>query len=150
MKRKPYPSDLTDTAWAILEPLIPPAAPGGRPRKTDMRQVVNAIFYRNRNGCTWRALPHDFPPWRTVYIPSPIQYFLQCRIASDAHTDRGLMLSCARHLVVRDGPPLWSRAPILVPVHLAEPRPHARAGPASTIAKRSTISVANSSRYSSR
>src|SRR3954471_10136057 len=67
MNRKPYPSDLTDKAWAILEPLIPPAAPGGRPRKTDMRQVVNAIFYRNRNGCTWRALPRDFPPWRTVY-----------------------------------------------------------------------------------
>jgi putative transposase len=67
MNRNPYPSDLTDKAWAILEPLIPPAAPGGRPRKTDMRQVVDAIFYRNRNGCTWRALPHDFPPWRTVY-----------------------------------------------------------------------------------
>src|SRR4028118_1958030 len=67
MKRKPYPSDLTDKAWAILEPLIPPAAPGGRPRKTDMRRVVDAIFFRNRNGCTWRALPHDFPPWRTVY-----------------------------------------------------------------------------------
>jgi putative transposase len=67
MNRKPYPSDLTDRGWAILEPLIPPAAPGGRPRKTDMREVVNAIFYRNRNGCTWRALPHDFPPWRTVY-----------------------------------------------------------------------------------
>jgi putative transposase len=67
MNRKLYPSDLTDKAWTILEPLIPPAAPGGRPRKTDMRQVVDAIFYRNRNGCTWRALPHDFPPWRTVY-----------------------------------------------------------------------------------
>src|SRR4051794_10686734 len=67
MNRKPYPSDLTDKAWAILEPLIPPAAPGGRPRKTDMRQVLDAIFYRNRNGCTWRALPHDFPRWRTVY-----------------------------------------------------------------------------------
>ena len=67
MTHKAYPSDLTDKAWAILEPLIPPAAPGGRPRKTDMRRVVNAIFYRNRNGCTWRALPHDFPPWRTAY-----------------------------------------------------------------------------------
>ncbi len=67
MNRKPYPSDLTDQGWAILKPLIPPAAPGGRPRTTDMREVVNAIFYRNRNGCTWRALPHDFPPWSTVY-----------------------------------------------------------------------------------
>ena len=67
MSRKPYPSDLTEKAWALLEPYIPPAAPGGRPRKTDMRRVVDAISYRNRNGRTWRALPHDFPPWRTVY-----------------------------------------------------------------------------------
>ncbi len=67
MKPKPYPSDLMDGQWAILEPLLPPARTGGRPRKTEMRSVVNAIFYRNRNGCTWRALPHDFPPWRTAY-----------------------------------------------------------------------------------
>src|SRR5215207_9806299 len=67
MNRKTYPSDLTNEGWAILEPLIPPAAPGGRPRTTDMRRVVDAILYRNRNGCTWRALPHDFPPWRAVY-----------------------------------------------------------------------------------
>jgi putative transposase len=67
MKRKPYPSDVTDEQWAILEPLIPPALPGGRPRKVDLREVVNALFYRNREGCTWRALPHDFPPWKTVY-----------------------------------------------------------------------------------
>lgn len=67
MNDKPYPSDLTNPQWAILKPLLPPARPGGRPRKTDLRSVVNALFYRNRNGCTWRALPHDFPPWRTVY-----------------------------------------------------------------------------------
>ena len=67
MNPKPYPRDQTDNQWTILETLIPPARPGGRPRKSEMRQVINAIFYRNRNGCTWRALPHDFPPWRTVY-----------------------------------------------------------------------------------
>ena len=67
MKHTLYPSDLTDEQWSILGPLTPPACSCGRPRKTDLRQVVNAIFYRNRNGCTWRALPHDFPPWRTVY-----------------------------------------------------------------------------------
>lgn len=67
MTRKYYPSDLTDEQWAVLGPLIPPAWPGGRPRKTDMREVVNALFYHAREGCTWRALPHDFPPWRTVY-----------------------------------------------------------------------------------
>jgi putative transposase len=67
MKRKPYPSDVTDEQWAILQPLIPPARPGGRPRETDMREVVNALFYLTREGCSWRALPHDFPPWKTVY-----------------------------------------------------------------------------------
>ena len=67
MKRKSYPSDLTDAQWAILEPWIPPPRPGGRPRKTDMREVINAIFYLTREGCSWRALPHDFPAWKTVY-----------------------------------------------------------------------------------
>ena len=67
MRAEPYPSDLTDAQWAILEPLVPPAHDLGRPRKTELRDVLDAIFYRNRNGCTWRALPHDFPTWRTVY-----------------------------------------------------------------------------------
>jgi putative transposase len=67
MKRTRYPSDLTDAQWAILEPWIPQARPGGRPRKSNMREVVNAIFYLTREGCSWRALPHDFPPWKTVY-----------------------------------------------------------------------------------
>jgi putative transposase len=67
MERNPYPSDVTDEQWAILEPMIPPARSGGRPRAVDIREVVNALFYRNRTGCGWRALPHDFPPWKTVY-----------------------------------------------------------------------------------
>jgi putative transposase len=67
MERKPYPTDLTDAQWALIKPLIPAARPGGRPRKTDVREVLNALFYLNREGCTWRALPHDFPPWKTVY-----------------------------------------------------------------------------------
>src|SRR6476659_803269 len=67
MSRQPYPSDVTDAQWALLEPLIPPAWPGGRPRTVNIREVLNALFYRNRNGCGWRALPHDFPPWKTVY-----------------------------------------------------------------------------------
>lgn len=50
MKRRSYPSDLTDQQWAILEPLIPPAKPGGRPRTTDMREVINAILYLDRTG----------------------------------------------------------------------------------------------------
>lgn len=67
MNRKRYPSDLTDAQWAVLQPEIPPARPGGRPRKTNMREVVNALFYITREGGSWRALPHDFPPWKTVY-----------------------------------------------------------------------------------
>jgi putative transposase len=66
MNRKPYPSDLTDAQWVLVQPLIPPAWPGGRPRTVDVRQVVNALFYRNREGCSWRALPHDFPAWKTA------------------------------------------------------------------------------------
>jgi putative transposase len=67
MNRKPYPSDLTDEQWALLKDWLPDAKPGGRPRGTDLREVINALLYLVRNGCTWRALPHDFPPWRTVY-----------------------------------------------------------------------------------
>jgi putative transposase len=68
MKRKPYPSDLTDAQWALLEPLIPPAKLGGCPRQHDMREVLNALFYHSREGCSWRAIPHDFGiPWKTVY-----------------------------------------------------------------------------------
>jgi putative transposase len=67
MERKPYPTDLTDEQWQLIEPLLPPAKPGGRPRKTDLREVVNALFYLNRAGCQWRMLPHEFPPWKTVY-----------------------------------------------------------------------------------
>jgi putative transposase len=61
-----YPSDLTDAQWALIEPHLP-VYPGGRPRKTDLRQVVNAIFYVLRTGCQWRFLPKDFPPKSTVW-----------------------------------------------------------------------------------
>jgi putative transposase len=68
MQRKPYPSDLTNEQWAVLEPLIPAAKPGGCPRQHDMRDLLNALFYHNREGCSWRAIPHDFGiPWKTVY-----------------------------------------------------------------------------------
>jgi putative transposase len=67
MRTKPYPSDLTDAQWDLLKPLLPPASNLGRFRNTNLRDIVDAILYRNRNGCTWRTLPHDFPTWRTVY-----------------------------------------------------------------------------------
>jgi putative transposase len=62
-----YPTDLTEAEWTLSAPLIPTAKPGGRPRTTDMREVVNAIFYILRMGCQWRLLPTDFPPYQTVY-----------------------------------------------------------------------------------
>jgi len=62
-----YPSDATEEEWRLLEPLIPPPKHGGRPRAVDMRAVINGIFYVLRSGCAWRMLPHDFPPWPTVY-----------------------------------------------------------------------------------
>ena len=67
MERRSYPSDISEQEWVILEPLIPPAKPGGHPRTTDMREVINAILYLDRTGCQWRALPHEFPPWSTVW-----------------------------------------------------------------------------------
>jgi len=57
MTRKSYQTDLTDEQWKIIEQLIPPPKPGGRPRKTDIREVINAIFYLLRSGCAWRLLP---------------------------------------------------------------------------------------------
>ena len=61
-----YPSDLTDREWALIAPLLPPAKPGGRPRTTDLREVVEAILYMASSGCQWRMLPKDFPPMSTV------------------------------------------------------------------------------------
>ena len=64
--RKPYPSDMTDRQWAVIEPLIP-VHKVGRPRTNDMREVLNAIFYLNRSGCQWDMLPHDLPARSTVF-----------------------------------------------------------------------------------
>ena len=68
MERMPYPSDLTDEQWRLIEPSIPLPKPGGRPRSVDLREVINAVLYLNRTGCSWRQLPHDFPPWGTVHF----------------------------------------------------------------------------------
>jgi len=62
-----YPSDLSDAEWALVEPLIPPAKRGGRPREVIVREVLNGIFYVLSTGCQWRALPKDLPPPTTVW-----------------------------------------------------------------------------------
>jgi transposase len=66
--RRAYATDLSDDEWRILEPLVPKAKPGGRPRAHETRELLNAIFYVLRGGCAWRLLPHDFfLPWQTAY-----------------------------------------------------------------------------------
>lgn len=73
--RKVYPTDLYDNEWYVISPLMPKPAKTGRPRLHSWREILNAIFYVSKNGCLWRALPHDFPPWRSVY-----HYFRKWRI----------------------------------------------------------------------
>jgi putative transposase len=65
--RQPYPSDLSDAEWAVLAPLVPAVHPGGRPRKHADRDLLDAMLYVLRGGIAWRALPHEYPTWQTVY-----------------------------------------------------------------------------------
>jgi transposase len=74
--RKRYPSDLSDAEWRIVEPLVPAVKHGGRPARWSRREILNGILYVVRTGSQWRALPHDLPPWQTVYC-----YFRQWRNA---------------------------------------------------------------------
>lgn len=81
VSRQAYPSDLTDGQWSVIEALVPAVRSGGRPGKHPRREIVNAILYVVRSGCSWRQLPHDFPPWATVFW-----YFKQWR--ADGTVDR--------------------------------------------------------------
>ena len=65
--RTPYPTDLSDAEWDVLQPLVPAAKSGGRPEKYAKRDILDGIFYSLQSGCAWRLLPHDLPPWRSVY-----------------------------------------------------------------------------------
>lgn len=67
MEARSYPSDLTDEQWQLVEPGLPAAKAGGRPREVDMRVMVNGMLYLSRSGCSWRMLPLDFGPWSTVH-----------------------------------------------------------------------------------
>lgn len=67
MSRRAYPTDLSDAQWAILEPLVPASRPGGRPPKHPRRELINAMLYVLRGGIAWRSMPHEDPPWQTVY-----------------------------------------------------------------------------------
>ncbi|MCX4862803.1 IS5 family transposase [Streptomyces sp. NBC_00257] len=100
-KRRPYPSDLTDECWALIEPMITAWKHGrvarsatGDPGTCDLREVVNAIFYQNRTGCQWRYLPHDLPSWSAVFyyfglwredgLDQRIQELLRCQVRGKA------------------------------------------------------------------
>jgi putative transposase len=67
MARRAYPTDLSDSEFAVLAPHLPAPKPTGRPRERPWRELLDAIFDVVRSGCAWRLLPHEFPPWRTVY-----------------------------------------------------------------------------------
>lgn len=82
-----YSSDLTDREWALISPFLPEPRPLGRPRTTDLREVVNALLYLASSGCAWSLLPRDFPPFTTVQ-----RYFYDWR-------DRGILKTISHHLV---------------------------------------------------
>lgn len=63
-RRQSYPSDLSDKEWRRIEPYLPAPKPGGKPRLHPIREILNAMV---RAGCVWRMMPHDLPPWKTVY-----------------------------------------------------------------------------------
>ena len=67
MSRTPYPTDLTDRQWKLIEPYVPKPRPGGRPARYSRREIVHDILYQTRNGCVWRAVPHDLPPYRIAF-----------------------------------------------------------------------------------
>src|SRR6266702_4381512 len=108
MPRVSYPTDLRDTEWAILEPLLPPSKSLGRPR-ADLRAVLNAIRYVTRSGAQWRMVPRDLVPWGTAW-----SYF---RCWRDDGTWRSCTTTCERMSVgplvaIRNHPPQsWTASP---------------------------------------
>lgn len=134
--RPPYPSDLTDAQWALVEAAMPPAIHGrtGRPRTYPLREVWNAVLYLTRNGCTWRALPHDFPPWPVVW-----EHFRRWR---DAGTLARVHAALRAEVRTRAG---RAPTPSLVIVDSQSARTTEKGGPrASTPARRSKGASATS------
>ena len=100
MSRERYTTDLTDAQWNRIEPLVPRPRSGGRPASVDRREIVNAIFYVVRNGCTWRTLPHAFPRWQTVY-----HYFRLWRDDGSWHQPHDTLRNQTRVAAGRDPSP---------------------------------------------
>ena len=100
MSRRTYSSDLSGAQWGLLEPLLPPDSRRGHPRTSDLREVVNGILYVLRGGIPWRMMPHDLPPWGTVWW-----YFRKWR--KDGTWERGRRHCAPWSGRARDGmPPL--------------------------------------------
>jgi putative transposase len=95
-----YSTDLSDAEWTILAPLVPPAQPGGRPRKWPLRLILDGIFYVLRSGCAWRLLPREFPPWSTVY-----HYFRRFRIDGTFEQFHALLRERCRRRLGRNPQP---------------------------------------------
>ena len=95
-----YASDMTDREWALIEPFMPPPKPLGRPRTTDLREVVNAILYIATTGCQWAMLPKDLPPYSTVQ-----RYFYDWRDSGLLQTIRFNLAMETRELEGREAQP---------------------------------------------
>ena len=95
-----YASDLTEAEWGVIGPLLPPCKRLGRPRTTDLREVVNAILYMARTGCQWRMLPKDFPPKSTVQ-----EYFYAWRTEATLNGINHELLMRAREAEGREASP---------------------------------------------
>src|SRR5208282_2034888 len=96
-----YASDTTDEEWAVIEPLLPLRRKGrGRPRTTELRSVVNAVFFMAQSGCQWRMLPKDFPPYTTVQ-----RYFYPWRDSGVWHRLNHILLMRAREAEGREASP---------------------------------------------
>ena len=134
--RRRYPSDLTDAQWALVEAAMPPATHGrtGRPRTYPLREVWNAVLYLTRNGCSWRALPHDLPPWEVVW-----EHFRRWRDAGTLERVHALLRAEVRAAAGRE------RTPSLVVVDSQSVRTTEKGGPrASTPARGSRAGSATS------
>ena len=95
-----YPSDLSDLEWSLLEPLLPAAKLGGRPRSVDLRRILNGVFYLLRTGCAWRYVPREYGPWSTVF-----HYFRTWRRTGAWERIHRVLRECVRRAVGREPTP---------------------------------------------